>query len=72
MPAPTFELGSVGPASEEEAHPGNSIAIAPAIAIQGMYERLGLVIVMGRFSSSCTGLISSLASATGRMVREEA
>src|SRR5215213_11851299 len=72
VPAPTFEAGSVGPASEEEAHPAINIAIATAIAIQGRYERLGLILVRGQFSSSCTGLISSLTSATGRRVREEA
>src|SRR5215203_5563257 len=54
VPAPAFEAGSVGPASEEEAHPAISIAIATAIAIQGRYERLGLILVMGRVSRSCT------------------
>jgi|SRR5215208_1504033 len=72
VPASTFVLGSVGPASGEEPHPAISIAIAPAIAMRRRYERLGLILVRGRFSSSCTGLISSLASATGRMLREEA
>jgi serine phosphatase RsbU (regulator of sigma subunit) len=35
--------------------PATSIAIATAIAIRGGYERLGLILVMGRFSRSCTG-----------------
>jgi hypothetical protein len=55
VPASTFEVGSVGRASGEEAHPATSIAIATAIAIRGGYERLGLILVMGRFSRSCTG-----------------
>jgi len=72
VPASSFELGSVGPASGEEPHPAISIAIATAIPIRRRWERLGLILVMGRFSRSCTGLISSLDSATGRMLREEA
>ena len=59
VPASTFEVGSVGPDSEEEPHPAISIAIATAIAIRGGNERLGLILVMGRFSRSCTGTISS-------------
>jgi hypothetical protein len=55
VPASTFELGSVGPASEEEPHPAISIAIATAIAIRRRYECLGLILAMGRFSRSCTG-----------------
>jgi len=50
-----FELGSFGPASREEAHPVISIAIATAIPIRRRYERLVLILVMGRFSRSCTG-----------------
>src|SRR5215216_8000050 len=38
VPASTFELGSVGPASGEEAHPAISIAIATVIAIRGRLE----------------------------------
>jgi hypothetical protein len=61
VPASTFEVGSVGRASGEEAHPAISIAIATVIAIRGGYERLGLI-VKGRFSRSCTGthLLSQL------------
>jgi hypothetical protein len=72
VPASTFELGSAGPASGEEPHPASSIAIATAVAIAGRYKRLRLILVMGRFSRSCTELISSLDSAIGRMVRGEA
>lgn len=70
--ASTFEVGSVGRASGEEAHPAISIAIATVIAIRGGYERLGLILVMGRFSRSRTGHVSSLNSATGRTLRGEA
>ena len=55
VPASTFEVGSVGPASGEDPHPAISIAIATAIAIRGGYERLGLILVLGRFLRSCTG-----------------
>jgi len=70
VPASTFEVGSVGPASGEEPHPAISIAIATVIATQEGYERLGLILV--GFSRSCIGLISSLDSATRRMLSEEA
>jgi hypothetical protein len=55
VPASAFEAGSVGRASGEEPHPAISIAIATVIAIRGRYERLGLILVMGGFSRSCTG-----------------
>src|SRR5215210_5493974 len=55
VPASTFEVGSVGPASGEEPNPAISIAIATVIAIRRGYERLGLILVMGRFSTACTG-----------------
>ncbi len=51
----TLEVGSVGRASGEEVHPATSIAIATAIAIRGECERVALILVMGRFSRSCTG-----------------
>jgi hypothetical protein len=55
VPAATSEVGSVGRASDEEPHPVISIAVATAIAIRGGYERLGLILVIGRrLSSSCT------------------
>src|SRR5215216_3670475 len=53
VPASTFELGSAGRASKEEPHPAVSIAVATAIAIK-RGERLGLILVMGWFSRSCT------------------
>src|SRR5215211_1817995 len=53
VPAATSESGFFGPASREEPHPAISIAIATAIAIR-RYERLGLIVVMGRVSRSCT------------------
>jgi hypothetical protein len=70
--ASTFEAGFVGRASGEEPHPAISIAIATVIAIRGRYERLGLILVMGRFSRSCTGTHLLARFATGRMLREEA
>src|SRR5215212_1031336 len=53
VPAPALEVGSVGCASGEEPHPAISIAIATVIAIRRRCERLGLILVMGRFSGSC-------------------
>src|SRR5512132_3860932 len=51
----TFEVGSVGRASRAEPHPVTSIANATAITTRVAYERLGLILVIGRFSRSCTG-----------------
>src|SRR5919106_5287251 len=47
VPASTFELGSVGPASGDEPHPAISIAIATAIAIRRRCERIGLISTWG-------------------------
>jgi hypothetical protein len=56
VPASSFVLGSFGAASGEEPHPAISIAIdATVIAIRRGHDRLGLILVMGRFSRSCTG-----------------
>src|SRR3954463_8677169 len=55
VPASNFEVGSVGPASGEEPHPAINIAIATVVAIREGYERLGRILVMGRFSRACTG-----------------
>src|SRR5215218_4401403 len=72
VPASTSEAGSVGCASGDEPHPAISIAIATAIAIRRRYERLGLILVVGRFSRSCTGTHLLSRFGYGRMLREEA
>src|SRR5215218_4304898 len=55
VPVAAFEVGSVGPASEEEPQPAISIAIATVIAIREGCQRLGLILVVWRFSRSCIG-----------------
>src|SRR5215211_2872378 len=72
VPASRFELGSFGSASGEEPHPAISIAIATAIPIRRRSERLGLILVVGRFSRSCTGTHLLSRFGYGRMLREEA
>jgi len=57
VPASTFAFGSVGPASGEEPQPADNIAIATAVAIRRRYERLELILGIGRYSRSCTGLL---------------
>jgi hypothetical protein len=66
--ASTFEVGSVGPASREEAHPAISIAIA-VTAIREGYKRLGLL-VMGGSRDRAPGLISFLTSFDDEDVEE--
>src|SRR5215213_2622397 len=68
VPASTFVLGSVGPASREEAHPAIS-TIPTAITIRGRVERLGLILVMGRFSGSCNSSPALTSQPRGCLLR---